>query len=677
MARFRALRSAAVLAALAVIAGALAASLGLGVGGAPSASHAGRFTWTSPVIVGERGPSGALDGIQAIACPSSTLCIAGDRGGTLLATDAFGPDSSWQRTAVDVSGAITALACPSARFCLLGDSAGDVRASTEPRGSTATWLSVLATHATPITTITCPSKNACLVSSGSRLASSGDPLVASSWHALQPFGGVEIAGLACTAASACVARSSAGELAGSTRPLGGHWGAVDVHAPAAAGSVTTVACLPQGPCLGGTAKGWIVPITFTPASGASSGTTSGSAIGWTGASEASHQPLAAIGCQATSCVVLDASGTIHDAPIRRTSNGGGALTSPWRVVAVDPALRQASVTGQSATVACNSAGCEVVDGSAGVVSARRPERAESWRRSAVDLGHGLDTLVCPTARACLAGTTNGQILWTRTAQHRGAPWSSAEVDPGGWITSIACASLRFCAAADGSGAVLRSTQPTSADPAWTRSVADPGQTIWGISCPTAAFCAAVDGGGGILTTSDASAPSPSWHRRQVASTTIWTISCPSTQACFAGDETGQVLSSADPRGGAWRATTVSAAGIGALDCPTTDLCVAGNGAGQVLVARHPEAGRVAWAVRNHQRGSWITNVACAGTAQCVAAEDSGRILSSPSPAGRRRSWSSTMADPKQVIWAVACASTTVCLAGDFSGGVLVGRRNAA
>jgi hypothetical protein len=63
--------------------------------------------------------------LEAIDCPSRSLCVATDStGDVLVSTNPGAPQPRWQRTHVDGRGTIAAISCPSNSLCIAVDTRG-------------------------------------------------------------------------------------------------------------------------------------------------------------------------------------------------------------------------------------------------------------------------------------------------------------------------------------------------------------------------------------------------------------------------------------------------------------------------------------------------------------------------------------------------------------------------
>jgi len=149
----------------------------------------GPLVWAAPIGIDSHG----LDGL---ACPSISLCVAVDNDGRVLSsTDPSGGAKGWQSDDVDANNSFTALSCPSASVCVAVDGVGNAAATGDPAGPASAW-----TVARVDSSITEPS----------------------------PYGGGPglLRGVSCPSVSFCVAVDSVGNTVYSGDPTGGAaaWG---------------------------------------------------------------------------------------------------------------------------------------------------------------------------------------------------------------------------------------------------------------------------------------------------------------------------------------------------------------------------------------------------------------------------------------------------------------------
>lgn len=179
----------------------------------PTGGSAG---WGHPVAVDGRTL------IQSLACPTVTLCVAGDaQGNVLSSTKPAG--GSWRLAHVgEFQFAISAISCPDASFCVAVQD-GDVITSTDPAGSASAWHTTLADPSAAIASMDCPTSTLCVGFDGrGSVVTSTNPMGGpSAWHVASVDLGDTISGVSCPSARLCVASSGDGKILMSTNPAGG------------------------------------------------------------------------------------------------------------------------------------------------------------------------------------------------------------------------------------------------------------------------------------------------------------------------------------------------------------------------------------------------------------------------------------------------------------------------
>jgi hypothetical protein len=149
----------------------LISSLLLILGAVPAAASATSIRWHSGIRL-EPVRDG---GLNAVSCPSTTLCVAVDESGNVVTTtNPLG--GGWTRPVrIDTfGGGLTAVSCPTSRFCVAGDANGNVLTSTDPTGGSRAWSrpvkvdSVLSIDGGPagIDGLSCPSVKLCVATDG-------------------------------------------------------------------------------------------------------------------------------------------------------------------------------------------------------------------------------------------------------------------------------------------------------------------------------------------------------------------------------------------------------------------------------------------------------------------------------------------------------------------------------
>lgn len=192
------------------------------------------------------GPNAGVGQLDAIACPSESLCVAADmHGNVLVSTDPTGGQEHWIQAYVDSDGTalpietdvqapIESVACASVSLCVASDRPGNVVSSQNFTGGASAWTSSLAApkfEAAPepsaLSDLSCPSLSFCVgvhADGEAELAPPGEaegppevalthePLAGKPWT-LAPVGPAA-SGLAvsCTSPSFCVAANSDGDI---------------------------------------------------------------------------------------------------------------------------------------------------------------------------------------------------------------------------------------------------------------------------------------------------------------------------------------------------------------------------------------------------------------------------------------------------------------------------------
>ena len=180
------------------------------------------------------------DRLQAISCPSVSLCVAADNAGHLISsTRPAGGVHSWRLGRLAHS--FVALSCPSASFCVAVDETGDVLTSHQPAQGARAWTRTAGPSGHQLGGLSCPTEARCVGFSGNTILTASNPAGgASAWsvqysaHGTDPYCGkygppppgtsctipIDITGLTCKA-NLCVALDEYGDVLGSTDPTGG------------------------------------------------------------------------------------------------------------------------------------------------------------------------------------------------------------------------------------------------------------------------------------------------------------------------------------------------------------------------------------------------------------------------------------------------------------------------
>jgi hypothetical protein len=184
------------------------------LGGATAWSSVGE---SRVVGSGNAPPPHDEDPILGVSCASTSLCVAVDLAGNVLATtDAGDDDSTWTRTPVDTN-ALVGISCPSVRLCVAVDRVGDVAASTDPSGGATAWQLIDTGDRSRLTGVSCASESLCVaVDAAGNVLSSTDPASrADTWSVTAVDPGHELRAVSCTpsAEGLCAAVDDDGDAA--------------------------------------------------------------------------------------------------------------------------------------------------------------------------------------------------------------------------------------------------------------------------------------------------------------------------------------------------------------------------------------------------------------------------------------------------------------------------------
>ena len=233
-----------------------------------------------------------------MSCPSTSLCLAvGNEGNVAISSNPTAGGTAWHTVKIDTHGSCPAgcasfgsgpseppldtIACPSTSLCLAGDWDGNVLASTDPAATGQPWSSayiddhVVGAHhggamlQTAIDSIACPSTSLCVASDedGYELVSQEPAAGPGAWRLAAPAGASAHArpvttegplfGLTCATASLCVGLDGRPNLMALFSPVSSHIylsedplaGAWAPGVPDPGGRLEAVSCPTSGLCL--------------------------------------------------------------------------------------------------------------------------------------------------------------------------------------------------------------------------------------------------------------------------------------------------------------------------------------------------------------------------------------------------------------------------------------------
>lgn len=311
-------------------------------------ASAAPLAWSAPVGIDSGKRLDALD------CPTTTLCVAGDAYGYILAsTNPAGGAGAWSSNDADVGEAhdVDDFSCPSASLCVGVDYYGNVLISTDPAGG------------------------------------------ASAWHVKQLAGAplaVGLVAVSCPTTSFCVAAEQEGSIFYSTNPAGEVW--------QSAGQISqyglhenSLDCPSTALCLAGDYQGHLLTTTEP----------TGTPAAWTSSSISGGKSIASISCPSVAfCAATDSEGDV----LTSTNPTGGAA-----------AWTSAHVGGESflSSISCPSTSmCVIASNGGDMLQSNDPTGgAATWVTTPnVDGGSGVNVVSCPTTAFCVAVTGHGNVL---------------------------------------------------------------------------------------------------------------------------------------------------------------------------------------------------------------------------------------------------------------------------
>jgi hypothetical protein len=605
----------------------------LAVGGDPSGAGAG---WQ--IVSVEEGFHLDPGGIDAVACPSSSLCVAGAQAGLVVADPTGGKASSQVVTEV-LGVAEWAVSCASSAFCVAFDGA-DLYVSTDPDGGPAAWASMgpVGAVAGSVSSVSCVSASLCVA-----LDSEGDPVVssnpaggASAWTAA----GIRSAArsVSCPSSSLCVAVGGSSVLV-SSDPAGmaASW-AMSVL-PVHGGALTNVSCGSSSLCVAAGTDGVL----------ARSAVPSGGAAAWSVSRVDRGRSLVGVSCPSASfCLAVDSYG---DALASHSPAGGGDTWTASRVTG------EVHLDG----VSCPVAGlCVAVDSNGEVLSSTHPLLGtSSWHAASVSRVD-LEGVTCPSERLCVAWSSNRLEISTHPAGGTGS-WHSAAIGGGRSVDAVSCASTNICLAIAGGDSVYASADPAAGSRSRWRLVA-----------------------------------ANVHHTERLLS-----LSCPSLHLCVAGDEVAHagayplLVSSHPTSPGSWSALNLEQvearrpllqrnliSSVAAVDCTSASFCEALMGTG-VVYSTDPAGGARDWRIHAGLEFGSHSTLSCVSASVCVSVEGEGSesrsggedALVIDGPPERASSYSDQAIDRAgHRLNAVSCAPTGMCVAVDNVASVIVGDR---
>jgi hypothetical protein len=203
--------------------------------------------------------------LSGVSCASESLCVAVDTAGNALVSSNPGsPLPSWTASSIDPGNALQGISC-AASACVAVDGAGNVLASGNPAAA-GTWRRRPADPALALTAVSCTSSPSCLgVDASGNAIASGDPVASAPTWSSTPIDGRPggLTGVSCASSGLCVAVGGHGEAMASDNPTAPVPGWSESTADPGE-AIAGVACLPSGMCAAVDAHGHVVIARVPP-----------------------------------------------------------------------------------------------------------------------------------------------------------------------------------------------------------------------------------------------------------------------------------------------------------------------------------------------------------------------------------------------------------------------------
>jgi Zn-dependent metalloprotease len=551
--------------------------------------------------------SGLTSPGEALACPSTALCVFGDGkvseggGGDMYYATSLG--ETWKEAFKPTHGVLAA-SCPSASFCVAGQEGGHIRYSTNPKSTEWTEVTV---GSSAVNGVNCISPSFCAAVNGA-----GDLYVATSeahvketagWKLTDIDGSTALHGVACTSTTACVAVDGAGDVIELAVNSSG-----EVKEPIkrdidGTNSLTAVSCVPSGVCAAADSKGNV----FVSNNGGAS---------WH-LQYALGVDLTSVSCASPAlCVAADTEGHVTAfVPQPTPPSYTQKIDSSNSVSAVSciPSTTECVVTDNKGNALYDSAVSEFA--------------SSKWTSWSEPLSPS-EAIACPAASLCTLadgeaepGEIGGNMYH---ATSLGGAWTEA-FNPAFGVLAVSCASTSLCVdGQEGGGYIRYSTKPASSE--WT-SLSIGSGAMNAVDCLSSSFCAVVDSSGHVhVADTEAKIKEVAgWKSSDIeGSTALHGIACISTTTCFVVDDTGNMLE------------------------------VTINGSGEATAAKEDIDGT-----------NELTAVACTEGVRCVAVDNKGNVFAWNATTG---AWNSEYALGTDFT-SVSCSAKTFCLAADTTGEV--------
>lgn len=388
-------------------------------------------------------------------------CSGGCQSSTVDGLDFLALDSSgfaaWRETSGPIPAVLNALSCPSASLCVAGDNRGNILTSSEPLAGPDAWSIVAADQGQGIVGVSCPSVSMCVAVDGAgNVLVSTDP-TGGAWSKTKIAQDAFLQGVSCASVTLCVAVGAGSTILTSSDPGGGAsaWRSTRVGPPVG-DTVMAVSCPSVALCVAGagTNAGDVDDVL-------TSTDPTGGARAWKKTLvDQENLPVGELGVDAVSCpsVSMCVAGDQAANILTSTDPTGGARV--WHKAKLEP------LGSVLTTVFCPSISmCVAGDYTGNILTSTDPTGGKrAWTTAPADQGglpaHHLDAVSCPSVSLCVAGDNDGDVLTSTDPTGGANAWSSASVDvPGCPQPSTPCTSERLLVRDDHGTEVVDTAPP--------------------------------------------------------------------------------------------------------------------------------------------------------------------------------------------------------------------------